>query len=190
MVKIQTIKVPGDASDHIKEIMDILGAKYHGSGVWGKVYKVDNEEVIKVFSDDRGYLHYLKGIAKLKQDNSFMPRINYIHKIVDEHKDVWYMVSMERLTDYTTLKARGRKDFHAFRDLVKEYVGDDWDVECLGLTDLPRELVEVALPDTLLAVMDVIKEGNYQHGLGFDLHTGNVMVRAGGDFVITDPLVY
>jgi hypothetical protein len=97
---------------------------------------------------------------------------------------------MECLSNFDTLRGDERKDFHAFRDTVKEYVGDDWDEECLGLTDLPRELQEAALPASLISVMDIIKEGNYRHGLGFDLHTGNVMVRAGGDFVITDPLVY
>lgn len=189
MVKMQTFKVKGDARNHISEIIEILGAKRSGAGAYATTYRVSSKEVIKVFSDDGGYLHYLQAISKMT-DNSYVPCINYIHKIVDEHRDTWYMVSMERLSDYTTLPHKGRVGFHDFRALVKEYVGDDWDSECLGIQDLPRELVEVAVPNTLLQVMDVIKEGNHKLGLGFDLHSGNFMVRAGGDFVITDPLVY
>lgn len=189
MVEIQTFKVKGSARQHIMDIIEILGAKRSGAGAYATTYGISSKEVIKVFSDDRGYMYYLESIAKMT-DNSYVPCINYIHKFVDRHRDTWYMVSMERLSDFDTLNQAGRVEFHYFRDLVKEYVGDDYDPECVSIQDLPRELIKVALPKTLLQVMDVIRDGNYKEGLGFDLHSGNIMLRTGGDLVITDPLVY
>lgn len=189
MVKIQKVKVKGDARDHVKEIVEILGGDRTGSGIYGQAYKIGDDEIIKVFSDDRAYKYYLDAITKM-EDNPYVPQIGYILQVTDEHRDVWYLVSMERLRHYDAVPAKVRKQFHNFRDFVREFVGDDRDFETTNITDVPRELVEAAVPDTLLMVMDVIKEGHDAKGMGFDLHTGNVMIRSNGDFVITDPLVY
>lgn len=190
MVKIQKFKVKGDAYSHIKEIMDVLGARRQGAGAYATTYRVSTKEVIKVFSDDPGYLYFLEAIAKMK-DNPFVPCINYIHRYRGECGQDYYMVSMELLSDYTVLPNRGgkRDEFLNFRDLVRECVGDDYDCESLGFSDLPEYVMEVAVPKSLIEVMNVIQKGN-RDGLGFDLHTGNIMVRDGIDFVITDPLVY
>lgn len=166
--------------------MSILKAKRQGSGAYATTWRVSTKEVIKVFSDDLGYEYYLKAIAKMK-DNPFVPYINYIHKYSGSCGQQYYMVSMEMLASYSVLD--NTDEFLDFRDLVRQCVGDDYDSESLGFADLPEYVREVALPQSLIEVMNVIQEGN-RKGMGFDLHTGNIMVRDGVDFVITDPLVY
>lgn len=186
MVEIQKFRVPGDAYTHIRDIMSILKAKRQGSGAYATTWRASTKEVIKVFSDDRGYEYYLKAIAKM-QDNPFVPCINYIHKYSGSCGQHYYMVSMEMLASYSVLE--DCDEFLNFRDLVRECVGDDYDNESLGFADLPDYVKEVAIPQSLIDVMNVIQKGNHD-GMGFDLHTGNIMVRDGIDFVITDPLVY
>jgi hypothetical protein len=191
MFKIHKVRVKDSGYAHIQDILDILGAKRLSSGAYATTYKVSANEVIKVFNDDRGYKRYLDKMSMMKK-NSFVPRIGYALEVIDQYKDKWYMVSMEKLIPWSRDMDNEMKDhLSEFRSFVREYVNDDdyEDYSNLTIRDLPKAMLPVAVPRELLSVMEVLKEAHKQ-GFGYDLHDGNFMVRNNGDIVITDPLVY
>lgn len=183
-MKMHKIKIEGYGEQHIMDIIEILGGKRLSSGAYAVTYKVSEEEVIKVFNDDRGYKRYLDAVLSMP-NNPYVPVIDYVLEVTDKYLDKWYMVSMERLYE-----DQHRSTLFDFRDLVKEYLADDCDEDYdRNIRDVPKQLLPAAIPRSLLSVMDVLKEAGAK-GFGYDLHDGNFMARLNGDIVITDPLVY
>jgi hypothetical protein len=184
MFEIQKIDVDCDPKTFVKEILSVLHAREIGAGAFATAYSVGKDEIIKVFERDRGYLYFLKAISKTKKQNSFLPQINSVLRVKNGRKIV-YMVSMERLKTVWQLR-EGSKRKTEFYDLMN-FLDKSVDP---GFKAIPDEIVRGVLPEELLDVIKIVSRGTKLSTieLGYDLHSGNVMVRANGEFVITDPL--
>ena len=184
MFEIQKINVDCEPKTFVKEILSVLHAREIGSGAFATAYSVGKDEIIKVFERDRGYLYFLKAISKTKKQNSFLPQINSVLRVKNGQKVV-YMVSMERLKSYFKLKSDSKRktEFSNFMNFLSKSVDPDFKV-------IPDEIVRSVLPEELIKVVKIVVRGSKLKtiDLGCDLHSGNVMIRANGDFVITDPL--
>lgn len=181
MFKIETLKVKGSVADFLDEMEQILEMKYLGSGVNGRAYKIDNDEIIKVFYRDDAYRYYIKKLSKLKEQNSFAPCINYVLKLKGTYETA-YMVSMERLIEVTELKSKKeRNEFYNFQNLIQDYVEDR-----LGF---PKKIIDPIFPKELTDIVEIIETGTKRYLFANDLHAGNVMIRTNGQYVITDPMV-
>jgi hypothetical protein len=91
------------------------------------------------------------------------------------------MVSMERLLCVDELKKPEREKFYEFQRFVEGYVSDN--------LPFPKKVVSPIFPKELVEINEIIETGTKKLGFAEDLHAGNVMVRANGDYVITDPMV-
>jgi hypothetical protein len=184
MFEIQKIDVDCDPKTFVKEILSVLHAREIGEGAFATAYSVGKDEIIKVFERDRGYLYFLKAISKSKKQNSFLPQINSVLKVKSGRKIV-YMVSMERLKSFFQLRdgSKRKTEFSNFMNFLDKSVDPDHKV-------IPDEIVQNVLPEELNDVLKIVVRGTklITIDLGCDLHSGNVMVRANGEFVITDPL--
>jgi hypothetical protein len=184
MFEIQKINVDCDPKTFVKEILSVLHAREIGEGAFATAYSVGKDEIIKVFERDRGYLYFLKAISKSKKQNSFLPQINSVLRVKNGRKIV-YMVSMERLKSYFQLRdgSKRKTEFSNFMNFLDKSVDPDHKV-------IPDEIVQNVLPEELNDVLKIVVRGTklITIDLGCDLHSGNVMVRANGEFVITDPL--
>jgi len=180
MFKIETLKVKGSVADFLTEIQNIMGMKYLGSGINGRAFAVDNTEIIKVFYKDDAYRYFIKKLSKLKQENSFAPRINYVLKLKGNF-ETCYMVSMERLLGVNELKKPEREKFYEFQRFIERYISDD--------LPFPKKIIDPIFPKELIDILEIIETGTKKLRFACDLHAGNVMVRANGDYVITDPMV-
>jgi hypothetical protein len=184
MFEIQKINVDCDPKTFVKEILSVLHAREIGAGAFATAYSVGKDEIIKVFERDRGYLYFLKAISKSKKQNSFLPQINSVLRVKNGRKIV-YMVSMERLKSYFQLRdgSKRKTEFSNFMNFLDKSVDPDHKV-------IPDEIVQNVLPEELNDVLKIVVRGTklITIDLGCDLHSGNVMIRANGEFVITDPL--
>ena len=184
MFEIQKISVDCDPNTFVKEVLSVLRARMIGDGAFATAYSVGKDEIIKVFERDRGYLYYLKALAKMKTQNSFAPVINSVLQVKKGRKSV-YMVSMERLQPWTKLKTRAKRSamFYDFINFVDSVADSEYNT-------IPDELVSAILPDELNDVLKIVVRGTKLSTieLANDLHAGNVMIRTNGEFVITDPL--
>jgi hypothetical protein len=184
MFEIQKINVDCDPKTFVKEILSVLHAREIGEGAFATAYSVGKDEIIKVFARDRGYLYFLKAISKSKKQNSFLPQINSVLRVKNGRKIV-YMVSMERLKSVFQLRegSKRKTEFYNFMNFLDKSVDPDHKV-------IPDEIVQNVLPEELNDVLKIVVRGTklITIDLGCDLHSGNVMIRANGEFVITDPL--
>lgn len=184
MFEIQKISVDCDPKTFVKEVLSVLHARQIGDGAFATVHSVGKDEIIKVFERDRGYLFYLKALAKMKTQNSFAPVINSVLQVKKGRKSV-YMVSMERLNHWSKLGIDSKRStmFFDFINFVDKVAAFEYNT-------IPDELVRATLPDELNAVLKIVVRGTKLSTieLGNDLHSGNVMIRTNGEFVITDPL--
>lgn len=184
MFEIQKISVDCDPKTFVKEVLSVLHARMIGDGAFATAYSVGKDEIIKIFERDRGYLYYLKALAKMKTQNSFAPVINSVLQVKKGRKSV-YMVSMERLKPGQRLKIDSKRSgmFYDFINFVDSVADSEYNT-------IPDELVRATLPDELNDVLKIVIRGTKLSTieLANDLHAGNVMIRANGEFVITDPL--
>jgi hypothetical protein len=184
MFEIQKINVDCDPKTFVKEILSVLRARQIGEGAFATAYSVGKNEIIKVFERDRGYLYFLKAISKSKKQNSFLPQINSVLRVKNGRKIV-YMVSMERLKSFFQLRdgSKRKTEFSNFMNFLDKSVDPEF-------KSIPDEISQNVLPKELNDVLKIVVRGTKLStiDLGCDLHSGNVMIRANGEFVITDPL--
>jgi formylmethanofuran:tetrahydromethanopterin formyltransferase len=92
---------------------------------------------------------------------------------------------MERLKTVWQLRegSKRKTEFYDFMNFLDKSVDPDCKV-------IPDEIVQNVLPEELNDVLKIVVRGTKLStiDLGYDLHSGNVMIRANGEFVITDPL--
>lgn len=181
MLEIQKIKVDCDPHIFVNEVLSVLRARKIGEGAFATVFSVGKNEIVKVFQKDRGYLYFLNAIRKTKKQNSFLPRINSVLQ-VKNGREILYMVSMERLKSVFQLRegSKLKDQFYNFMDFIGESVDE-------SISDKIKQNV---LSEELKYVMKIVDRGTRLNTIDLtcDLHSGNVMVRANGEFVITDPL--
>lgn len=192
---IDTVNVNSLTGDFVLDFLDSLGAKHTGSGAFAKVFKVSDEEVIKVFYDDEGYTRFLRVISRMG-NNSYVPVISWVTRVIGTDGDTAYMVSMERLVDVYSLGDEERKVFNNFRSIVREFVGDAGyystdESRATGFRGLDEVVIEAILPPDLIELINEMNDVVFSSDdVCTDLHAGNLMIRPlTRDIVITDPFV-
>lgn len=149
-----------------------------GTGAYAEVFKRPQDNyVIKIFGEDKGYLTYLKYMMQ-HQNNPHVPKMH--GSLVKPFKDrPLYIVRME------ILKPK-EWDEEAHRDLVFAI-----DYALSGSpTDSARykRLIKKQYPQLLPVIEDIQKILGDNTNFRNDIHTGNIMYREDGTPVITDPL--
>lgn len=162
-----------------------------GKGCYARVYAHPNKKtVLKVFGYDEGYLPFCKSI--INSDNPYFPQIKKITEYQSNtHTHSWYVVEMERLISFQfdeNMKEEVSKScnvylgkgeyqtykYGSFESYIVEYNPDEHD-------------------DTKLAeAIAILKQIRQENLLGYDIHTGNVMLRQTDNnlqLVFTDPFV-
>lgn len=152
--------------------LEELGFKRLGRGAYGVVFeKPGYPWVFKIFDSDPGYFAYFN-FAKEHQNLSAVPRIKGKYIRIN---DSTYAVRMEKLyplneNEYHNLLKTLRKLFRNIHDETYK--------------DILAEL-EAEWPD-IKEVIDLLPSLGIRY---VDLHNENIMKRADGSLVITDPLV-
>lgn len=152
------------------------GYKILGEGAFSTVLAKDgHERVIKVIRRPDGWINYIHWAAQIGEAGHFAPKVFSYKKIKGKRKDFAVAV-MERLS-YTLDDAPQEHEKKLLPGLI-------W-----RATDnaMARKFTEVLVP----GLMDFLAKMASQYEIpirNFDLHGGNMMLRANGEFVIVDPV--
>lgn len=160
---------------HAREIVsDLLDSRWLDCGAFANVYRCE-DEILKVFEDDKGYLAYLEALSKLEKPNSYAPVINYV-KVFTKGKKMVGLVSMEPLIGCDKILGAKYKDFRKTVGQISGYFDGNKKYE---------------IPEELVTLRNIIKDAKKAtRRISYDIHIGNIMLRANNTLVVTDPLAY
>lgn len=160
---------------HAREIVsDLLDSRWLDCGAFANVYRYE-DEILKVFEDDKGYLAYLEALSKLEKPNSYAPVINYV-KVFTKGKKMVGLVSMEPLIGCDKILGAKYKDFRKTVGQISGYFDGNKKYE---------------IPEELVTLRNIIKDAKKAtRRISYDIHIGNIMLRANNTLVVTDPLAY
>lgn len=197
-MKVSTVKNTCNR-DQYEAILRQNGYTFAGSGCYGVVYKKGNH-VIKVFNKNHNdaYLAFVEAVAATgNNDNPWFPKFNHLMTCSPKHGEEWCAVQMERLVE---VKHNSRK-YGDFLEIVNDIdFGSNLDgsiryAEAVGdktmKEDRLKELDALVLRltnrqnhmnDAWVVLKDIFKR------FSPDIHSGNLMVRKNGEYVITDPV--
>lgn len=149
----------------------LLGCGHYAAAV---SIKTDKSKIIKIGSTTIDpWLAYYYDVILPNSNNLFVPKIQSVY--IDADAD-YYICVMERLLE-------GPCIFSAIASDCSQYLNDEYDeymlVEALSDKKCPNI-------DSLLYLLEKLKEGNKNCMFELDLHTCNIMYR-GTQPVITDP---
>lgn len=152
--------------------LEELGFNRLGRGAYGIVFeKPGYPWVFKVFDADPGYLAYLN-VARDHQNLSAVPKIKGKYIRIN---DSTYAVRMEKLYPVN------ENEYHDLIKTLRKLYRNIYDEE---YKDVLAEL-ETEWPD-IKEVLRLLPSLGIKY---VDLHSDNIMKRADGSLVITDPLV-
>ncbi len=166
----------------VPELLRNAGYQRVGAGSFARVWqKPGAKYVVKVFSSqDKCYLNYL-GVVKRHPDNPHFPRIIGQPMRVHNH---YYGVRLEPLT-------RGYDDIpQSVRNAIIEYLYQPREQEKRDRKAREFATVFQEYP-RLREALDLIASVSRHDHFGscmIDIHRFNVMIRADGTFVFTDPV--
>jgi hypothetical protein len=153
----------------------LLGSDWLDCGAYANVYRYE-DEILKIFEDDKGYLAYLEGLSKLQEVNSYAPVINYVKVFTSGNKKVG-LVSMEPLIGIDKIRGEKYKEFKLTVHQISAYFDNN-----------SKNFV---IPEELVKLRNIIKEAKKSNRrVCYDIHIGNIMLRANNSLVVTDPLAY
>jgi hypothetical protein len=143
-----------------------------GEGLYAQVFHRPGENyVIKIFKDDPGYFKYLKFILQ-NQNNPHIPKIR--GKFMKPFKDAEiYLVRMELLRKY-----KSHKEADIIDTIESALQGKIQSIEAL------EKIYGSAMTEIIKGISNIMDKGALN-----DIHYGNVLFRANGTPVITDPMV-
>jgi hypothetical protein len=177
--------------------------KFISSGAYAWVHQSANhpDRVVKVLDIDRdyGYWNFVKVLASLKKQNPFFPVVYraVVVRFYPKYDDPVRMlfIEMEKLSHEENVCVEVSEDFEM--DLYEEI---DYIIHAVDWSKTKREknlrwFVDIVCPEIVKARKTLKKlEKKIQrcHDDGLwgcnDLHSRNVMFRANGEVVITDPM--
>lgn len=174
MFNIEYIEVDQPVK-HAREIVsDLLDSRWLDCGAFASVYRCE-DEILKIFEDDKGYLAYLEALSKLDKQNSYAPVINYV-KVFTKGKKMVGLVSMEPLIGCDKILGAKYKDFRKTVGQISGYFDGNKKYE---------------IPEELVTLRNIIKDAKKAtRRISYDIHIGNIMLRANNTLVVTDPLAY
>lgn len=152
------------------------GFKILGEGAFSTVLGKDGQDrVIKVIRRPDGWINYIHWAAQIGEAGHFAPKVFSYKKIKGKRKDFSVAV-MERLS-YTLEDAPQDHEKKLLPGLIWRAADNA----------MARKFTEVLAP----GLMDFLAKMASQYEIpirNFDLHPGNLMLRADGTFVIVDPV--
>lgn len=165
-----------DNAEGFIKALERRGFKRLGSGVFSTVLAKDGQKrVIKVVRRPDGWINYVHWAAQIGEAGHFAPKVFSYKKIKGRVTDFSVAV-MERL-EYTLSDAPEEHALKILPDLL--YRAEK--------NDMAQSFADVLAP----GLMDFMKKMGEQWKIpiqNFDLHGGNLMVRANGGFVVVDPV--
>ena len=193
--KISTETLQG----YLKRLFD-LKLKQLGYGRYARVFQHPElpDVAVKIYSAERddGYKAYLQWCLK-NQSNKFVPKVLSTKKFDVEDKitsdyttpkwDRWKTINIVFLEK---LKPISKEEYVAFEAMLCKLVGRTPSKPGRELGNLDPDdwkKIETTTKDKDLAILAAYMSKNARYGLGSDINKSNVMTRANGQVVITDP---
>lgn len=147
------------------------------SGAFASVYGAKGSPIVYKTGDassNEAYLAYVRELSRLSKHNPWLPRV-YGCRIYSNGRDKHFVVALERLD-----QGQDRRFYDAVSELNDLCYNRPATRSALGLKRIvPRELK---------TALDLIKRARRKSRSGWDIHSGNLMLRAAKQLVITDPL--
>ncbi len=165
-----------DNAEGFIKALERRGFKRLGSGAFSTVMAKDGQKrVIKVIRRPDGWINYVVWAAKIGEAGRFAPQVFSYKKIKGNVKD--FAVAIVERLEYTL---EDTPEDHALKILPEML----WRAEKNPMAQKFTELLAPGLVDYLKKMGEQWKI-TYDN---FDLHAGNLMVRANGTFVVVDPV--
>lgn len=193
--EIEVKHIHPDDSPREHAMYHARGCQQIDNGLYGRVFDDKSaNQIIKVFSGhDAGYNAYLEVMSRLDIDNPHLPKIHHVvmYKNGDDVYQNCSVVYMEKLT-----KGKVRTEFD---DNGCQKGPMTWHERIVSRVKLIAWAMNGgeqfphlnAKHQELFALLCLARERGQQiapeHGVEWDLHTGNIMWR-GSTWVVTDPL--
>jgi hypothetical protein len=169
-------KKPFDNAEGFIIALAKRGFTHLGSGAFATVLgKEGSDRVIKVIRRPDGWINYIHWAAQIGEAGHFAPRVFSYKKIKGRDKDFSVAV-MERLS-YTL---EDTPEDHAMKILP----GLLWQAET---NEMAAKFTETLAPGLLTFTKKMSEQWKIPVQ-NFDLHSGNLMIRVDGSFVIVDPV--
>jgi hypothetical protein len=193
-------KITYATDDRIEQILDDHGWRKLGSGIEAMVAeKPGTPYVLKLFNSDSEYVHFVK-YCQQNSTNKFLPRFSrYVRPVPGTQ---FSYVRMEKLFPITPdqLISRYPEYVCALVDMFKQPQGDVvWNhaMYAYNLDQIHVDLGYTSRADCaeqvpaqfMKTVQELIQIMNEHKLTQLDMHYNNMMRRANGDLVITDPFV-
>ncbi len=179
-MRLFELSIP-DSVDLVGHVLEAAGWEKLGEGYYASVYgKPDSPYVLKIFEYDDSYVSYLKLIEQYP--NIHFPKIKGRLRVTPKYR----AVRMEKLSPTTKVNVGGLTV--DVSGMLNAYMIDKrYQLNNIQIRN--RELFDEYAADKpkLIEALDLINEelvGKY----ALDLNSDNIMQRADGTIVITDPL--
>lgn len=195
-VNFNVIKVDPTDEDDIYELAKNLYGKhieYLGSGAFGQVYSTTKRNrVVKVgeMDDNHAYLSWIREVVNQNQRNPFLPRVYSVTRINAPYAS-YFSIELEKLTAVEHSGYEYRSPYEDIVDYIDNYLHRETTNE-RSLRKFIKTKKELKLFHSALDLIKVAREKFYKMDenseCGFDIHTGNIMLRRNSQIVITDPI--
>jgi len=170
-------KKPFDDADGFIKALEKKGFKRLGSGAFSTVLAKDgSDRVIKVIRRPDGWINYVHWAAQIGEAGHFAPKV-FSYKKIKLRKGEIALASMERL-EYDLENADPNHALKILPELL-------YRAEHNGMA---AKFTETLAPGLISYLTKMKKQWNAEKWWNFDLHSGNLMVRKDGSFVIVDPV--
>lgn len=165
-----------DNAEGFIKALERRGFKRLGSGVFSTVLAKDgHKRVIKVVRRPDGWINYVHWAAQIGEAGHFAPKV-FSYKKIKGRLNNFSVAVMERL-EYTLSDAPEEHALKILPDLL--YRAEK--------NDMAQSFADVLAP----GLVEFLKKMGEKWKIpfaNFDLHGGNLMVRANGGFVVVDPV--
>jgi len=166
-----------DNAEGFIKALEKRGFKRLGSGAFSTVLAKDgSKRVLKVIRRPDGWINYVHWAAQIGEAGHFAPKV-FSYKKIKLRKGEIALASMERL-EYTLDDAPVEHALKILPALI--YRADK--------NQMAAQFVETLAPGLPEFLKKMVVKWNATQTWDFDLHEGNLMVRADGSFVIVDPV--
>ena len=176
-VDVESIRVSGTYGEfRIKELQEVLGVKFLGSGAYSNVFQVGDKALKIVKESDKAYASFVRFLRKEGYKYSCFPKVYYSGKW--GVRDVYMIELLEEADD----------ENYNERSFLASLAQDVFNTR-EGVTPKKNRFVNV--PDDFYEGMKALRkyyeEFRRKEEFSIDLHSGNVIIRQNGTPVIIDP---
>lgn len=147
-----------------------------GSGAFSTVlHKEGQNKVIKVIRRPDGWINYVKWAAEIGEAGKFAPKV-FSYKKIKGRRNNFAVAVMEKL-EYTLSNTPEEHALKVLPDLMSR----------VDNNPMAEKFTELLAPGLTAYMKKMAEEWKIKIAY-FDLHDGNLMLRADGSFVVVDPV--